>query len=337
MSERKPFTGIGDRVRLADAVPLDMPFTLNIFPSNICNFKCRYCAQSLGAEYLRNTYDFPPELMPLEYVEKIVRQGKEFPRPFKLVSMMGHGEPLCNPQLPEMVSLIKRSGIALRVDVITNAALLTPEYSARLIEAGLDVLRVSLQGLSSRAYWETSRVKLDFNRFCEQLRYFYEHRGAARLYVKVVDQALAPGEEDEFYRFFDSFTDRMFIDRIKPVYDGVAYSEAERDLSVDRYGMAHGKRFVCPQPFYMLSVWANGDVSPCDALYKACPLGNIATSTLREMWASRQLKAFCRMQLEGKRSQIGACAKCCAPDDVQHPEDVLDGESELIAKYSDIM
>ncbi len=328
MSEIKPFTGIGDRVRLADVVPLSTPFTLNIFPSNICNFRCRYCAQSLGTEYLKKTYDFPQIMMDLSVMEKVVAQAKEFPEPLKLISFMGHGEPLCNRQLPEMIQMVKEAHITQRTDIITNASLLTPDYSRRLIDAGLDVLRVSLQGLSSKAYYETSGVRLDFEEFCENLAWFYEHRGSCKLYVKVVDAALDNGEEEAFYQRFDSITDRMFIDRIKPVYAGVEYTESEKDLSVDRYGKQHGKRIVCPQPFYMLSVWANGDVTPCDALYKASLLGNVTSSTLKELWESNLKRDFCKAQLEGKRGTIPACSQCCAPEDVQHPEDILDEDRE---------
>lgn len=335
MSEIKPFSGVDDRVSLADAVPLDTPFTLNIFPSNVCNFRCRYCAQSLGSGALRREYGLPPQNMSLELMELVVRQAADFPRPFKLVSMMGHGEPLCNPDLPEMIGMVKRAEIAERVDIITNASLLTPEYSDRLLSAGLDVLRVSLQGLSSEAYWKISHVKLDFETLYQNLTYFYRNRGGCRLYVKVVDAALEEGEKETFFRRFAPITDRMFIDRIKPVYSGVQYSESERDLGTDRYGNRHGKRLVCPQPFYMLSVWANGDAAPCDALYKACPLGNVTASTLRTMWESAQRKGFCRLQLGGLRENDPACAKCCAPDDVQHESDVLDDRRlELLDRFS---
>ncbi len=152
--------------------------------------------------------------------------------------------------------------------------------------------------------------------------------------MKVVDSALEEGRENEFFRLFGPITDRMFIDRIKPVYSGVAYSESEKDLAVDRYGKSHGKRIVCPQPFYMLSVWTNGDVAPCDALYKACPLGNVKTDTLKSMWNSQKRICFCRRQLNGERKKIKECARCCAPEDVQHEEDVLDARRlELLERF----
>lgn len=333
MAENKPFTGVDDRVRLADAVPLDTPFTLNVFPSNVCNFRCTYCAQSLGARALLEQYRFPQEMMELEVLERAVRQSGDFDRRYKLVSFMGHGEPLCNRRLPEMIRLVKEAGIAGRVDVITNASLLDNDYADALIGAGLDVLRVSLQGVSAAAYEKTCGVRIDFERFVDRLGYFYRNKKQCRVYLKTVDASLAEGEEELFYRIFSPICDRIFIDRIKPVYAGVDYSAHERDLSRDRYGNTHGKRRVCPQPFYMLSLWANGDVTPCDALYKACPLGNVGTASLREMWESGRRKAFCRVQLEGARYTDAACAQCCAPDDVAAEEDVLDGAAEDLLKW----
>lgn len=42
-----------------------------------------------------------------------------------------------------------------------------------LLIAGLDRMRVSLQGLSTREYEKCSKFKLDFEQFLEELRYFY--------------------------------------------------------------------------------------------------------------------------------------------------------------------
>ncbi len=122
---------------------------------------------------------------------------------------------------------------------------------------------------------------------------------------------------------------------VKPVYHGVEYGEAIDEITVDRYGYRHERRMVCPQPFYMLSVWPNGDVASCEAIYKAAPLGNVAFADLTDMWSSDILKNFRIMQLGGLRGKDRACRNCCAPDDVIHPLDVLDGhEEELIGRLS---
>ena len=51
---------------------------------------------------------------------------------------------------------------------------------------------------------------------------------------------------------------------------------------------------------------------------------------LVELWNSEKLRRFWRMQLEGRRDENPRCAQCCAPDDVSHPEDELDGAAEIL-------
>jgi len=335
MSEIKPFTGVDDRVELADVIPLHTPFTLNIFPTNRCNFRCSYCAHCLGKSRLSEEYGVKPESMSIDTLKEIVRQARSFPDRFKLVSMMGHGEPLLNPALPDMIRMVKEAGIADRIDVITNASLLTRERARALVDAGIDVIRISLQGIRAEKYREICAVTLDFEEFIRNLAYLYTHRKQCRIYVKTMDITLDPGEEERVYALFTSISDRMFIDRVKPVYDGVSYLENVREITTDRYGHKHEKRAICPQPFYMISLWPDGEAAPCDAIYKARPLGNIADVSLTDMWKSETLRKFRLLQLKGLRHKDSACRRCCAPDDVIHPQDVLDGRAkELLRKLS---
>ena len=335
MAEIKPISGVDDRVPLKDAVPLPTPFTLNVFPTNACNFRCNYCAQSLGRKHLTDTYSFSYEQMSLELFGRVVEQMKRFPRPFKLVSFMGHGEPLLHSGVPDMIAMVNRTGVALRTEIITNGSRLTHSLSERLVAAGVSALRISLQGLSAEKYWEISRARIDFSKFLDELAYYRTLSEKSKLYVKIVDTSLAQGDEERFYEIFGSIADRMYVERIKPVYDGVAYEESVQEILTDRYGNDHEKRRVCPLAFYMLSLWPNGDVAPCDAIYRPLVLGNAAYDDLYDMWHSERLRDFQTMLLGGGRFDYPACRACCAPDDVSHPLDVLDGaEQEIMQRLS---
>ncbi|MCR4925398.1 MAG: radical SAM protein [Clostridiales bacterium] len=334
MSEIKPFSGVDDRTPLSSVVPLDTPFTLNIFPSEICNFRCNYCAQSLGKDEIAKQYGLNGKMLDIETAELIAEQSKAFKHKYKLISMMGHGDHLCNKNLPKIISILKKADIAERIDIITNASLLTNEVSDSLIEAGLDILRVSLQGITDASYKKLTGVNVDFNKFYNQLSYFYKKsNGKCKVYVKTMDVSLdSKDEEKKFFELFEKCSDRMYIDKVKPVYDKVTYSDEQMDISTDRYGNRHSPRVVCPQPFYMLSVWSNGDVSPCDALYKASPLGNVHQTALTDMWLNKTHKDFCLAQLNGERFNHSCCSRCCAPDDVAHKEDILDDARNELKK-----
>lgn len=329
----KPICGL-ERVKLADAVPLRTPFSLFVFPTTYCNFKCNYCGHSLGLFKMKEKYDFKPENMSLELYKKIIDQIKMFPDKLKMLSLTGHGEPLLNKELPKMIELAKQANITERIEIITNASLLSNEMSRRLITSGLDTIRISLQGLSSEKYQEVSGCQLDFDKFVNNIKYFYQNKKQCNVYIKIMDVALKEGDVDKFYNLFSDICDRMYIEKCKPVYDGVHYSG---DLLVksDRYGRVHEKRDVCPLPFFMLGIFPNGDVEPCDTIYKPVVLGNITEDTLYNMWNGEKLKEFQIMHLEKQRGNNSKCAVCCAPDDVAHPEDNLDDSTEdIISRLS---
>lgn len=322
VSEIRPIYG-NDRIKLSESIPLSTPFSMFVFPTTYCNFKCIYCGHSLGKDKMKEKYDFEPQNMTIETYKKIIEQIKEFPNKLKMLSLTGQGEPLINKEIALMVKLAKEANIAERIEIITNASLLTEEMSDALIDAGLDTLRVSMQGLTSEKYKEICDADIDFQQFMINIKYFYTHKKSTNLYVKIMDVSLEVNEEDKFYKLFGDCTDRMYIEKMLPAYEGV---ELTKDMKVDydRYGREHKKRKVCPLPFYMLGIFPNGDVEPCDTIYKPTVLGNVHKDSLINMWKGSSLKEFWKMQLKGERCNNKRCATCCAPDDVSHPEDILD-------------
>jgi len=327
-SEIKPICGL-TRTKLAEVVPLRTPYSAFVFPTTFCNFKCIYCAHSLGLEKMKEKYDFSRETMNLETYKKTIEQLCEFPDKIKLLSLTGQGEPLVNPNIGEMVGIAKKTNRFERIEIISNAALLTHQVSDSLIKNGLDTLRISLQGLSSDKYKEICGANVNFDEFMENIRYFYKNKKDTNLFVKIMDVALEEGEEEKFYKLFSDCSDRMYIEKMLPAYDGVEITK-EMDAQYDRYGRTIEKRKVCPLPFFMLGVLPNGDLEPCDTIYKPIILGNVHEDTIMNMWNGQKLKDFWIMQLEGNNKNNSKCAVCCAANDVSHPEDVLDNDVNKI-------
>jgi radical SAM protein with 4Fe4S-binding SPASM domain len=145
-----------------------------------------------------------------------------------------------------------------------------------------------------------------------------------------MDAALPPDGADKFYKLFDGKCDRMSVEYVQPVYHAV--DVGRRAAFRDRYGNEHSPRFVCPFPFYQLCVWPNGDVQPCDAIYRACTLGNVHSLALRDMWSSGKLRNFRIAQLCDGYKSLPKCENCCAPDDCANPLDVLDSERGRLGK-----
>jgi MoaA/NifB/PqqE/SkfB family radical SAM enzyme len=110
-------------------------------PTSLCNLACRMCA--------RNVFDEPQGHMEAPIFERIIAGIQDLPSPAE-VFFGGFGEPLAHPGIIEMVAQAK--AVATSVELITNGTLLTEERSHQLIEAGLDVLWISLDGVTPKSY-----------------------------------------------------------------------------------------------------------------------------------------------------------------------------------------
>lgn len=332
-SEIKPIYG-AERTKLSSAIPLPAPYSIYVFPSTYCNFKCVYCAHMFSPDEIKQKYGLERNNMSLDTFRTTIAQIAEFPERIRLLSLTGQGEPLMNKNIAEMVRIAKEAGVAERIEIISNGRLLSQKMADNLIDAGLDTLRISLQGLNSKKYQDVAGVKVDFDEFYDNIRYFYEHKKTTDLFVKVMDIALDAGEEQAFYDRFRSCSDRMYVERMLPAYAGVAITDGMQ-VDYDRYGRKIAPRDVCPLAFYMLGVFPEGDVEPCDTIYKPVVLGNVHSERLVDMWRGEKLRNFWKQHLEGKRRDNPKCATCNAPDDVSHPEDILDDDAaELLRRLA---
>jgi MoaA/NifB/PqqE/SkfB family radical SAM enzyme len=169
----------GKRTKLADVLPLDTPFLVQIFPAYACDFSCNYCIHSLPTE--KRGFIANKSIMDFDFYKKCINDLKEFPQKIKMLRFAATGEPLLHPKIAEMVKYAKEKDVANSLDIVTNASLLTKELSDKLIDAGLDWLRISVQGLSSDKYKEVCGVEIDFNNFVESIRYFYNNRGSTKI------------------------------------------------------------------------------------------------------------------------------------------------------------
>jgi MoaA/NifB/PqqE/SkfB family radical SAM enzyme len=112
-----------------------------IEPTNRCNLNCVTC--------IRNSWDEPLGEMSSAVFSRIVESLKTLPAP-PSVLLGGLGEPLSHPCIVDAVRELKSLGSF--VELITNGTLLSKDLSKRLIDAGLDMLWVSLDGATPESY-----------------------------------------------------------------------------------------------------------------------------------------------------------------------------------------
>ena len=159
-----------NRAQLHDVVPLDTPYNVEIEVSSLCNARCIYCAHSTDHGLYEGN-------MTEELFYKILCDLKAFPHKVKKCNLFGFGESLMHPKFPEMVKETKAADVAEAVEFTTNGMLLTTEKIDAILDAGIDTIRISLQGINEETYQKICGVHLDFHRFINNLTYLFQNRG----------------------------------------------------------------------------------------------------------------------------------------------------------------
>jgi len=282
--------------------------------SRLCNFKCRFCPQSGKDRFPL----FKENLLSLKDFRELLSQIKEFPRKLKKVYMHGTGESMLNPDLPEMVYLLKQSGTTESVDLTSNGVLLTQSLGKKLVDAGLDHLHISVEALSNRKYQEITGVDyVDIDKFTDQIRVFSAQRGKCRLTIKIAQSSLeGNGDQEKFLEVFSPLCDEIFVEQIYPIWPDfqVPESVCSKEGQAGQYGQPVEEKRVCPQIFTVLAVKCDGSVSPCSVDWaNGVRLGNIHSERLRQIWEGSQLRQLRRLHLADGRMCHPYCASCGLP------------------------
>jgi len=312
------------RHSLIDCLPLASPFSIHIFPTFYCNFSCNYCIHGLTKE-LQQKARFIKKSMSMDIYKLIIDSIKSFSSQPKSIIFAGHGEPLLHPEIAEMVSLAKQRESAERVEIVTNGSLLNPALSDKIINAGLDRLRISLQGLNAEDYKRVCGVKIDFPVFLSNLEYFYKHKQHTEVFIKIIDIALnETGDAERFHAVFDRMCDTAVLEYLFPFIEQIDHNAFGKELNKSKHGgKAAIKTDICAMPFYMLVILPNGDVTGCCAVEPPIVYGNITQNSLTEIWNCKIRAHFLYTQVYDRKTNA-ICRNCTVPCYGMQEGDYLD-------------
>lgn len=335
MAEIKPSYDT-ERTDLAEVIPLDSPFGMYIEPTRLCNFKCFYCMHAtrgqIGGE-LEKT-GFKIENMKMRLFDKLVKDIMDFPTQPKRICFSGLGEPLMNNDLPVMIKKLRTAGFTGRLDLLTNGVLLTKEMSNRLIEAGINRVQVSLQGLNDRKYKEVCGTKIDFKKLVDNLKYFYEHKGEnMTLFIKIID-SLLDGKEDEndFREIFSNICDTIFIEHLVVMQKQMGDHGGKTDHFRNLNGEKVTERKVCSIMFYFLQINIDGETFPCSTpgLPNSFSMGNVLGKTLDEIWNNEKRHELMIKNLKDGYKSFKECSECSSVVCITDEKEFLDDKVNFV-------
>ena len=213
------------------------------------------------------------------------------------------------------VPMAMNVNIDIKNPTTTNAALLTPERSRVILDAGLDRLNVSVEGMTAQQYREFSHAELDFDRFVENIAWFYDHRGGCELNVKINGDNLTSEQEQAFFATFGDICDGISVERTIDYWPKYNAMRVDYDESVTLLGGKSREVQVCPYVFYEMCVNSDGTFSLCRFDWNHAMLLDRhvgAPPTLKKIWDSIVLWNFQQRFLSGERLLLTvlSCPKC---------------------------
>jgi hypothetical protein len=266
----------------------EFPRTVRVETTNHCQAACTFCP--------RDSIGRPKTFMKQELFESIVRQCAA--GGCKLMHLHGFGEPLLDKQLPERIRFCKDAGIA-RVKIFTNGDLLKGALAEKLLESGVDEIKISIDGADSSEF-NLLRVGLDYNKVLDNVKAFRALRDrAGREKPRIVAATCQTSNRAQTEKMLEGIVDH--IDFAKVHNWGGAI------------GMLTGQRIrkPCDRLWRTLTVLVNGDVSLCCLDYSGKELlGSANHQPIRAIWNNHRYRELRGLHRSSRQDQIPICKNC---------------------------
>lgn len=303
-----------NRVELGTAVPLEVPFSVQIDICSACNMKCSFCFHSDLEAISQANIKFG--VMTYELFCKIIddmkHQWKQNGKIVKKLRLFKVGEPLLHPQLCEMVQYAKEAGVAECIEITTNGTLLNENLSKKLIQAGLDILNISINGINEEQYRTVCQYNLNFREFQKQIKYFFDRRQQCKVFLKYSDIGYSQKEKDQFYQLFENCCDEIFVETISSsLWQDTNVASKITGSQKGTYGQELKEKKVCPFLFTTMVINDQGIVHLCCVDWK-CQylLGDLKRDRIADIWNGDKLRTYQCIHLKTGKSNIEICRDC---------------------------
>ena len=258
------------------------PRALNVELNNVCNHKCSFCAYPLME---RDAGNISRERLEF-WLRDAYRLGT------RELGLHSGAEPFASKQLEHFVGFAKQIGYEY-VYISTNGSLATPARMRKVIDAGIDSIKFSINA-GDRETYKQVHGRDDFERVMEHLRFARSYRGDRQkpyLAISFVVTKLSAPTVEPLRALTADLVDE-FITLQEQNLSGQLPSEGER---------AWKKEQVCAIPFNKLHISWEGFLRVCCNDYEnLLALHDLNQVSLEEAFYSAEFRAFRERHLNDK-------------------------------------
>ncbi len=270
---------------------IQFPEYIQIETTVLCNAECTFCPND---KLLRGPRDMQENIW-RKIIDDSRGRGVTY-RPFLV------NEPLVDRRLSDIMRYIKEDDTA-KVDLNSNAISLTERKSREILEAGLDLIKFSVDGFSPES-WEASgrgnrnkyrRVVENISRFIEINN---EMNNPCRIFVRMIDLPANKHEQKSFLEFWGG---KSVNAQIVPLYSWPwtgqesPYPKPCPKIRREMFFYVDGRATLC--------CWDN---------WERGVIGDIRYASVEEIWLGALNQGYRKLLNEGRRSDILLCSRCDA-------------------------
>jgi radical SAM protein with 4Fe4S-binding SPASM domain len=289
-----------------------MPISLSIEPTTSCNLGCPECPSGLKI-FHRPT----GQLLPSDFAKWL----PQFQNHAMWVNFYFQGEPFLNKHI---FALIRQAAeVKLYTCVSTNGHFLNEFNVASILDSGLNMLIISIDGVTQHTY-ENYRIHGSLRTVTEGAKRLVNARNSRHSkHLKIVFQFLVTGANEHEIEDVKKLALDIGVDELRfkttQVYDfkngnklipkNEKYSRYVR-LSDGSYKVKNSMDRHCWRMWSGAVITWNGHVVPCcfdkDAEHS---MGNVNDTPLRKIWNDTSYQKF-RAALFKSRSSHAICTNC---------------------------
>ena len=243
----------------------DYPLEIGIQMTSACNLQCPMCPYAAVDGKPRG------EFIDISLVKKIIDEVAGHIYALKFASF---GEQTLHPDLIPAIRYAKTKRIQ-EVSLITNGSRLSETFSKDLIDAGLDWLLISVDGLKD--IYEKIRHPLKFDDIIQKLQFLKKYKQQHNLIKPVIRiTAVWPAIRNNAEEFYDTFS---------PLCDLVAFNPLVDLAATPSNNLVHRDNFACPSLWQRLFIGCDGKALICCNDYaKEIRPGDAKNQSIYEIW-----------------------------------------------------
>jgi len=291
------------------------PLHVDIELASVCNLQCPMC-YTISPEFKAKVNT---KLMDFDLFTKLVDEcaaGGVYS-----IRLSFRGESFLHKRILECVRYAKEKGIK-EVSTLTNGLRLDEDMFTKMMEAGMDWITISFDGLDDT--YEQIRRPAKYARAVEKITNYAkikEQSGRVKPVIKI--QSILPAIEKNPQSFYDVFS---------PISDMVSANPLI-DFLQSKKNMPKIDNFSCPQIYQRLVVGADGLCMMCanDEEGKVI-VGDANLQSIHDIWHGQEMTRVREIHRRCAGSkELSACSECYLPLET-YEEQVAVGDRYVLAE-----